>query len=102
MDSNSKLIPSNIKGQIRSAIDILTEQNDSLNKVLSSILTFTKEDSIKSKAFDTIKNQMAIFYDVINLVMDANDADIDDFIPLRLKSDCLHDIQHSIRRVQDS
>ncbi|MBE5934849.1 MAG: hypothetical protein E7262_03565 [Lachnospiraceae bacterium] len=77
MDRSSKLIPSNLIEQCNAAILMLAQDNDRLTSVAQSIDTFVNDTSIKSTAFDALKNQMANFDAAISLMMMANDADIE-------------------------
>ena len=83
MDKSSKLIPDDIKAQCDAAISALQENNNSLIKTLLSIDTFMMDTSIKSAAFDSMRNQINNYFNGINMTRSANLADIDDYNTLK-------------------
>ncbi len=82
MDRSSKLIPNSIIEQCNSAILMLTQDNDRLTDVAQNIDAFVNDTSIKSTAFDALKNQMTNFDTAIGLMMMANDSDIEAYTRL--------------------
>ena len=79
VERSSKLIPNDLIAQCKSAITLLAKDNDGLTNLSQFIDDFVNDTSIKSEAFDTLKNQMYNFGTAISIMMMANDADIESY-----------------------
>ena len=79
MNENSYLNPEAIRAQCDAAISQLEKDNEAFCREEKSIQAFIDDESIKSVAFDALKQQMNDYITVLQTLRLANDAYIKDY-----------------------
>lgn len=104
MNSNSRLVPATIKAQCNAGIEQLNADNEALNIANQSIEAFINDDSIKSVAYNSMKQQLSDYKAVIHLLKLANDSDIMDYNWLYnlVGSDVLSGVVVDIKSINES
>lgn len=104
MNSNSRLVPATIKAQCHAGIEQLNADNEALNIANQSIDAFIYDNSIKSVAFNSMKQQLSDYKAVIHLLKLANDSDIMDYNWLYnlVGSDVLSGVVVDIKSINES
>ncbi len=104
MNSNSRLVPATIKAQCNAGIEQLNADNEALNITNQSIDAFIYDDSIKSVAYNSMKQQLSDYKAVIHLLKLANDSDIMDYSWLYnlVGSDVLSGVVVDVKSINES
>lgn len=84
MNENSYLNPADIRMQCEEAIGNLEEDNRIYGIMQKNIMEFITEPTLVSEAFDALKQQMFDYLSVLQVLKQANEADISDFRLLKL------------------
>lgn len=79
MTKDDILIPSEIIEQSNAAIKSLRKDNESLDIVYSTLNFFFQNDTVSSKGFDGLKQQMSDYLQLIEKMKMANSLDIFDY-----------------------